>query len=324
MTPRHRRRSRRVKPKTFGAQLLGIVATYRRLQPKPRSVLVASCALILVAGTIGIVVGTQSGADTPKPSAAQTGPGYDKPSTEPTATIAEATPTATETPAKDRKRARDLRGWFKEEKMTPSDLSVLGVDAPESMLRVYSLKNVAVRGSTVALTTDLYAKGDAERVLRRLQSGHPRLRPRLGEGGQGHRAGRRRARLVVRRGRRRHRRLHWIHGLPVGLGLGGDRSRLPCWPRCWTASARASAVDGKSARLPVPCSASSPARQAGRHWSICSMTQPGAEGVPLIVIQRQLGRSKVRHHLDLPARHRHRRSHRYGPRPPRTDASRQR
>ena len=63
---------RRVKPKTFGAYLLSIVATFRRLQPKTQLVLVASCALILVAGIIGIVVGTQSGGDTPKPSAAQT------------------------------------------------------------------------------------------------------------------------------------------------------------------------------------------------------------------------------------------------------------
>jgi hypothetical protein len=152
---------RRVKPKTFGAHLLSIVATARRTRPKTQFVLVASCALILVASIIGIVVGTRSGGDTPKPSAAQTGSGYDKPSTEPTATTAttaEATPTATKTPAKDRKRARDLRGWFKEEKMTPSNLSALGVDAPESMLRVYSIKKVAVRGSTVALTTDLYPK----------------------------------------------------------------------------------------------------------------------------------------------------------------------
>jgi hypothetical protein len=63
---------RRVKPKTLGSHLLSMVATFRRPQPKTRSVLVASCALILVAGIIGIVVGTQSGADTPNPSAAQT------------------------------------------------------------------------------------------------------------------------------------------------------------------------------------------------------------------------------------------------------------
>src|SRR3954464_15288567 len=56
---------RRVRPKTLGSHLLSMVATFRRPQPKMRSVLVASCALILVAGIIGIVVGIQSGADTP-------------------------------------------------------------------------------------------------------------------------------------------------------------------------------------------------------------------------------------------------------------------
>jgi len=63
---------RRGKPKTLGSHLLSTVATFRRLQPKTRSVLVASFALILVAGTIGIIVGTQGGGDTPKPSTAQT------------------------------------------------------------------------------------------------------------------------------------------------------------------------------------------------------------------------------------------------------------
>ena len=63
---------RRVKPKTVGAYLLSFVATFRRSQPKTQQALVASCALILVIGIIGIVVGTQSGGDTPNPSAAQT------------------------------------------------------------------------------------------------------------------------------------------------------------------------------------------------------------------------------------------------------------
>jgi hypothetical protein len=63
---------RRVKPKTFGAYLLSFVAAFRRLQPKTVLVLVASGALILVAGIIGVVVGTQSGGDTPSPSVAQT------------------------------------------------------------------------------------------------------------------------------------------------------------------------------------------------------------------------------------------------------------
>lgn len=63
---------RRAKPKTFGAYLLSFVAAFRRLQPKTQLVLVASGALILVAGIVGIGVGTQSGGDTPNPSAAQT------------------------------------------------------------------------------------------------------------------------------------------------------------------------------------------------------------------------------------------------------------
>lgn len=62
---------RRVKPKTFGAYLLSSVAAFRRLQPRTQLALVASGALILVTGSIGIVAGTRSG-DTPKPSAAQT------------------------------------------------------------------------------------------------------------------------------------------------------------------------------------------------------------------------------------------------------------
>jgi Domain of unknown function (DUF4839) len=74
---------RRVKPKTFGAHLLSIVATFRRAQPKTQFVLVASCALLLVASIIGIVVGTQRGGNTPKPSAAQT-PASTAPPAEPT------------------------------------------------------------------------------------------------------------------------------------------------------------------------------------------------------------------------------------------------
>jgi hypothetical protein len=61
-----------VKRKTFGSYLLSLIAAFRRLQPKTQLVLAASVALILVAGIIGIVVGTQSGEDTPNSSAAQT------------------------------------------------------------------------------------------------------------------------------------------------------------------------------------------------------------------------------------------------------------
>ena len=63
---------RRVKPKTLGDYLLSSVAAIRRLQPKTLVVAVASVALILVAGSIGIVVGKQSGGGTPTPNASQT------------------------------------------------------------------------------------------------------------------------------------------------------------------------------------------------------------------------------------------------------------
>jgi hypothetical protein len=77
---------RRVKPKTFGAYLPSIVATLRRVRPKTQLVLVASCALILAASTIGIVVGTQSRGDSPRPSATQTTVST-VPSAEPTGTV---------------------------------------------------------------------------------------------------------------------------------------------------------------------------------------------------------------------------------------------
>src|SRR3954447_26265463 len=90
---------RRVKPKTVGAHLLSVVAAFRGMQPKTRLVLVASCALILVAGIIGMAAAGQSGGDTPKPSATQTAPST-APSAEPadtTTTGAQPSATASET-----------------------------------------------------------------------------------------------------------------------------------------------------------------------------------------------------------------------------------
>ena len=63
---------RRVKPTTFGARVLSLVATFRRLPPKTRSGLVASFVLILVTGAVAIAAGTQREAAVPQPSAAQT------------------------------------------------------------------------------------------------------------------------------------------------------------------------------------------------------------------------------------------------------------
>lgn len=85
---------RRVKPKTLGSHVLSIVATLRRLQPKSPQVLVASCALIMAVGTVGIVVATRSGGDSPNPSAAQT-PASTAPAADPTSPSAVQTPAPT-------------------------------------------------------------------------------------------------------------------------------------------------------------------------------------------------------------------------------------
>jgi integrase len=48
------------------------------------------------------------------------------------------------------------------------------------------------------------------------------------------------------------------------------------------------------------------------------------EGVPLTVVQRQPRPRRPRHHIHLPPRHRQQRDHQHRPRPPGTDAARQR
>jgi hypothetical protein len=73
---------RRVKPKTFNDYFMDSVAAFRRLQPKAQLALAASAALILVAGSIGIVVGTQGEGDSSQPSAASVAPS-EEPSEEP-------------------------------------------------------------------------------------------------------------------------------------------------------------------------------------------------------------------------------------------------
>jgi hypothetical protein len=60
---------RRAKPKMIGDYLLSALAGLKRLPPKTRSVLVASGALILVAGSVGFAVGTRSDGDTADPTA---------------------------------------------------------------------------------------------------------------------------------------------------------------------------------------------------------------------------------------------------------------
>ena len=88
---------RRVKPKTFSGYLMESVTAFRGLQPKTQLALAGSAAAILVAGTIGIVVGTQAGGDSSEPSAASA-TRSDDPSEEPTADpVAEVTEPAAAT-----------------------------------------------------------------------------------------------------------------------------------------------------------------------------------------------------------------------------------
>jgi hypothetical protein len=82
------------------------------MQPKTQVALVASGALILVAGSIGILVGTQSAGDTPSPSAAQI-TASTAPPAEPTVTavavdelLEDAEPSATSKPSERRARVR--------------------------------------------------------------------------------------------------------------------------------------------------------------------------------------------------------------------------
>jgi hypothetical protein len=97
---------RRAKPKLIGDYLLSFVASVRRLQPKT-FVLFASCALILVAGSIGFAVGTQSGGDTADPSAAQSAASTTPPA-EPAVTrlLDDAEPSETSKPSERRAKAR--------------------------------------------------------------------------------------------------------------------------------------------------------------------------------------------------------------------------
>jgi hypothetical protein len=104
---------RRAKPKMIGDYLLSFVASFRRMQPTTRLVLFASCALILVAGSIGFAVGTLRGGDTADPSVAQSAASTTPPA-EPTVTpitggellADDAEPSETSKPSERRAKAR--------------------------------------------------------------------------------------------------------------------------------------------------------------------------------------------------------------------------
>src|SRR3954447_9853634 len=70
---------RRVKPKTLSAHLMRSVAAFGRMEPKTQLFLACSCALLLVAGIVGIVGGIQSAGDTPDRSVTHAASGDDTP-----------------------------------------------------------------------------------------------------------------------------------------------------------------------------------------------------------------------------------------------------
>jgi hypothetical protein len=137
---------------------------------------------------------------------------------------------------------------------------------------------------------------------------------------------RRRGSLLVRRGKAGRRR-------EVGMDDWGwqelepwliARVALPIGPlfcvingrtrgRPWTTSGARAELRRAAARAGVR------RRFAPHQLRHAHAVEMAREGVPLIVIQRQLGHSKPRDHLGLPAGHRQRRDHRNGPRPARAD-----
>jgi hypothetical protein len=63
---------------------------------------------------------------------------------------------------KNHARERALWNWFSVQKMTPSDLYIEGIEAPESMLKVYSVRAITVDSGAITIATDLYPKDDNE------------------------------------------------------------------------------------------------------------------------------------------------------------------
>jgi hypothetical protein len=121
-----------------------------------RSLACGLSALALIVTATGC--GTTTSTDTDSPVTA---------SSSPTITTSAADKAAVKAAAKrqgarDRTRARKLISWFGEQKMTPSDLYVMGVDAPESFLKVYGISSFRVRSSKVTIKTDMYPKSDNE------------------------------------------------------------------------------------------------------------------------------------------------------------------
>jgi hypothetical protein len=121
-------------------------------QQRFRVGLVAAVALIVLLAAAGCGdTGSSSG------SAATTGAST---TTQASADQAAKRAAAKRQAAHDQTRARKITRFFRTQKMTPSDLYVEGIDAPESMTKVYGIQTIRVNGSTVTITTDMYPKSD--------------------------------------------------------------------------------------------------------------------------------------------------------------------
>ena len=135
----------------------------------------------------------------------------------------------------------------------------------------------------------------------------------------------RRGSLLVRRGKgERRRKSVWTTGAGESSSLGWSSASIFPSVRCSASSTGRPEADLLTVEgTPLRELAGAPTLRDHqlRHAHAVEMAR---EGVPLIVIQRQLGHRKPRHHLRLPARHRQRRDHRDRPCPTRAHGSRQR
>jgi hypothetical protein len=68
--------------------------------------------------------------------------------------------------ARDRARTKKLTAWFRKQKMTPSDLYAAGIDAPESMMKVYSITLLLLAEGRVAVVRQRSDEGIALHLVR--------------------------------------------------------------------------------------------------------------------------------------------------------------
>ena len=153
------------------------------------------------------------------------------------------------------------------------------------------------------------------------RAAHPRdARTRRG----GSRSAPRRCGGPSRQGRTPPRSRHGRLGMDRASAVARERVELPVGPLVCvlTGPTRGRHWSSAAARTPYAARPWRPACDGASRPTSSGMPTPSssrAKGVPLIVIERQLGHSKPRHYVDLPPGHRQRRDHRNRPCPPRAD-----